>query len=160
MSLPSASSPHRLLLVCSGNICRTPMAVALARLHGDRLNLALEVDSAGTLGIEGAPADAKAAAVCRELGLDLSGHRSKGLTPELLAWADQVLVMEVAHAVCARELLPGLPEDRVQLLGSQAGLGEIADPIGAWFKRPFRTARDQIDRCLRVYLQRLAARSS
>lgn len=148
--------PHRLLLVCSGNICRTPMAVALARLHADRLGLRLEVDSAGTLGIVDAPADPKAVDVCRELGLDLSAHRSKALTPELVAWADDIVVMELAHATFVRQLALDVPEGRVILLGSHGGLSDIADPIGSWFKGPFRTARDEIDRCLQAYLARLS----
>lgn len=150
------ADPIRLLMVCSGNICRSPMAAGLGRALAEPLGLDVEVASAGTLGIVGQPADPKATAVCREIGIDVSGHVSQGVTPELLAWADHVLVMELEHAVFVRSLAPDLGEDKVVLLGSLTGSGDIADPIGSWFKGPFRAARDEIRKALVAFLTRLA----
>lgn len=132
------------------------MAAVLARLHAERHGLDVEVDSAGTLGIVGAPAHPRAIAACREVGLDLSAHRSKGLDAALLARADTVMVMELRHATVVRALRPELPEDAVVLLGALGGGGEIADPVNAWFMRPFRAARDEIDRCLALWFARRA----
>ena len=64
---PMPPAPRRLLLVCSGNICRTPMAVWVARQRSVELGIDLEVDSAGTLGIEGAAPDRRAMDVVAEL---------------------------------------------------------------------------------------------
>ena len=150
-----STRPHRLLLVCSGNLCRSPMAAALAQAHADRVGVEVEILSAGTLGLVDRPANAKAVGVCREIGLELGAHRSRALTPELVQWADRVLVMELGHAVWIRAAVEDLPEDKVMLLGGFAGLGDIADPIGSWFWGPFRTARDEIDRCVRAYFDRL-----
>jgi len=132
------------------------MAVALARLHADRLGVPVEVDSAGTLGIVGHPAHPRAIAACWERGLDLSDHRSKALDAERLAWADTVLVMELQHATSARALAADLREDAVVTLGSLCGGGDIADPVNAWTMRPFRVARDEIDRCLAAWFARHA----
>jgi protein-tyrosine-phosphatase len=137
-------SARKLLFVCSGNVCRSPMAAALAEWIAMQQGAEVEVRSAGTLGLVDRPADPKVVAVCRELGLDLSGHRSAALTPELLAWADRVYVMEDAHAVAARALWPDLAEDAVVPLGPLVGKPDIADPIGSWFKSTFRATRDDL----------------
>lgn len=133
------------------------MAAVLARLHAERRGLSVEVDSAGTLGIVGAPAHPRAVAACRERGLDLTAHRSKALDAALLAQADTVLVMELRHATVARALRPELPEDAIVALGALGGGGDIADPVNAWLMRPFRVARDEIDRCLAIWFERHAA---
>lgn len=144
----------KLLMVCSGNICRSPMAAALAPQIGDRIGLDIVTRSAGTLGLVDRPADAKAVAVCRELGLDLRAHRSQGLSPDLIAWADRILVMELSHAAHLREFYPH-GADKVLQLGPFAGLAFIPDPLGGWTWQ-FRRCRNQIQRGLEVFLQRVA----
>lgn len=148
-----ASRPWRLLFVCTGNICRSPMAAEMARIDGGTRGLDIEAASGGTMGLDAHPADAHAISVCREIGLDLSGHRSRGLDPERLAWADRILVMELAHAQAVHERLPGLGE-RVALLGPFGGSHEIADPHGGW-KFQYRWARDEIRKCVGGLLARL-----
>jgi protein-tyrosine-phosphatase len=132
------------------------MAEALADDLAMVAGLEVECRSAGTLDLDGRPAEPRVVAVCREVGLDLSRHRSQPLTPELLQWADHVLVMEEDHAVEARERWDGLAEDRVVALGPLAGRAEISDPIGSWFKGPYRTARDDIRTALERFLRGLA----
>jgi len=81
----------RVLLVCDGNICRSPMAAAYLRSRAAHAGLAhVVIDSAGLLGIEGAPAAAHAIAVGRAEGFDLTRHRSRGITAaEWLGNADE-----------------------------------------------------------------------
>jgi protein-tyrosine-phosphatase len=95
------------------------------------------VRSAGTLGIFGQPATAFAIAAAREHGADLSGHRSQGLSQELVDWADLILVMERAHVRFIEEHFPEAVT-RTHLLRAfrrapqeLAGDEEIPDPIGA-----------------------------
>jgi protein-tyrosine phosphatase len=140
--------PRRLLIVCSGNICRSPMAHGMAEAHAKTSELPLEVQSAGTLMIEDAPADSRAIRVCKEIGLDITAHRSQGLTPELVGWADRILVMEMAHAMAVRQLCPDIEEDKLHLLGGFIGTTNIEDPIRSWFIGPFRTARSEISEAL------------
>ncbi|MEQ1570821.1 MAG: low molecular weight phosphotyrosine protein phosphatase [Myxococcota bacterium] len=143
----------RLLFVCSGNICRSPMAAALADRRMLALGRDVEVRSAGTLGLVDRPAEPRAVAVCREIGLDLTEHRSRPLTAELVRWADRIFVMEDDHARAVRELVPELREDAVVALGPLVGKAEIADPISSLFKGPYRTARDEIDAALQRALR-------
>jgi len=129
------------------------MAEAIARGLAVRTGRALETKSAGTLGLIDHPADPKAIAVCQELGLPLSQHRSQGVTEELIQWADFVLVMETRHAMELRSRYDDL-ENRLLLLGSYGGVMDISDPIGGWTFQ-FRSSRDLIARCVDGFLQRL-----
>jgi len=88
----------KLLFVCSGNICRSPMAEGYFRHRAARSALShVVVDSAGTLGIFGAPASAEAIRVMAELGVDLTSHRSKGLGAADLRSSDLVIAMSHDH---------------------------------------------------------------
>lgn len=128
------------------------MASAIAEIVALELGLDVEIRSAGTLGFVDRPAESRAIAVCREIGIDLAGHRSRGLTPELVRWADAIYVMEDTHALEVRELVPEVGEIVVQL-GPLVGRPYIGDPLGSWFKGPFRATRDD----LRVAIRRALA---
>lgn len=127
----------RVLFVCSGNICRSPMAAAYLRHRsqaaGERHVL---VDSAGTLGIEGAPASDEAIEVLAEQGIDLKTHRSRGLTAVEVRNADLIVVMTLAHL---EELERRFPEGRAtrRLIRAydaspepKPGPPDLEDPIG------------------------------
>jgi protein-tyrosine-phosphatase len=87
-----------LLFVCSGNTCRSPLAEALARKIADRRGLeALNVSSAGTNAWDNVPATDEALLVGMERGLDLTGHRSRKLTPAIVSEADLIFVMTPGH---------------------------------------------------------------
>lgn len=149
------AEPYRLVFVCSGNICRSPMAEVLAVGAAARRGLPVEARSCGTLLIEDHPADPEAVAVCAEVGLDLSGHLSQGAGDAIVAWADWLLCMETKHARWLRERWPDA-EDRIVLLGTFGGGLEIADPIGGPRSR-FRASRDEIGHAVDGFLARLAA---
>jgi protein-tyrosine phosphatase len=88
----------KVLFVCSGNICRSPMAAEYFRHRAAHSGLShVVVDSAGTLGIEDAPAAEEAVQAMAEIGVDLSGHRSKGLTATLLRTTDLTVAMTRGH---------------------------------------------------------------
>ncbi|MCB9688859.1 MAG: low molecular weight protein arginine phosphatase [Alphaproteobacteria bacterium] len=145
----------RLLFVCTGNLCRSPMAAALADRVALELDLEVDIRSAGTAGIVGEPAHPKVVAACREIGIDLTGHTSSALDLEAVTWADRIYVMESAHAVAVRELLPSLPEEAVVQLGSVIGKAAIDDPIGSWFMGPYRRARDELATAVRAAMKTL-----
>lgn len=146
--------PHRLLFVCTGNICRSPMAEYLARKHGRDTGVDLEVKSAGTLGLTDRPAEPKMVAVARELGIDMRPHVCQPLTDELVEWADRILVMEFTHHAHVVEFHPQ-GRGKTEMLGKYGGLEEIDDPIGAWFKWSFRKARDRIQTCVNPLIDRM-----
>ena len=120
------------LLVCTGNICRSPLAEALLeRALRDRAIAEVTVTSAGTGAWNGAPASEGAYLVGLERGLDLSGHRARLLTRELVEQADLILTMARHHRARVDELGG---EGRVFVLGEYAGRegneAEVSDPFG------------------------------
>ena len=131
--------------------------MAIATWESERRGVEIAIDSAGTLGIVGEPADSKAATVAMELGLDLHEHRSKALTAEHLQWADRILVMTDEHLRYVGTLAPDAV-DRVVPLGRLVGLDEIDDPHGRWFLAPYRRCREDLRRAVDKMLASHASR--
>ncbi|MEX1259075.1 MAG: low molecular weight protein arginine phosphatase [Gemmatimonadota bacterium] len=93
-----AGEAFRLLFVCTGNTCRSPLAEALTQRALVRLGWRqVEVRSAGVLATVGAPASEGSLRAGARHGLDLSTHRSVQVTEELVAWADLILTMSASH---------------------------------------------------------------
>lgn len=126
-------------MVCTGNICRSPMAEWLLRAHLEERGVDAHVHSAGTLQWEGA-ATGQAIAVMQERGIDMSPHRSRALRASLVADADLVLCMTRTHlwavgrhdpdAVDRTFLVPELVR-----LGAKVGPREPGESVRAWAAR-------------------------
>jgi protein-tyrosine phosphatase len=124
-----------ILFVCSGNTCRSPMAEAIGRkLLADRLGVhdleletrGISVTSAGSFAMAGARATGHAADAVKELGADLSHHRSRPLSVELIHQADVIYVMSRGHLRAVTGLVPASALKTEMLDPS----GDIEDPIG------------------------------
>ena len=114
-----------ILVVCHGNIIRSPMAAALLRMHVARLApSALEVFSAGTSASVGAPADSRAIVAAQELGIDLCSHQAQRLSPALVQRADLVIAMDFVNEATIIALAPAAAKKTV-LLGAFRDAGEI-----------------------------------
>ena len=148
-----ATRSHRLLFVCTANICRSPMAAGAASAYAQRRGWEIDVDSAGVMGLVDRPADPLAIKVMAEVGIDLSEHHSKGVSDEVVAWADFILVMELRHQIKLHHDFPA-SENKVLMLGTFGGTHEIRDPMGGWRWR-FRASRDQITRCVVGFMDQL-----
>lgn len=85
-----------ILFVCTGNTCRSPMAEKILSKKANDSNLNLEIKSAGISAVEGYPASKNAREIIKEYGLD-DTHISKKVSKDLLAWADIILTMTIAH---------------------------------------------------------------
>ncbi|SEM80162.1 low molecular weight protein arginine phosphatase [Lihuaxuella thermophila] len=86
----------RILFVCTGNTCRSPMAEAILRKIAQDEELEIEVRSAGVSAMNGSPASKQALQVLGEKGIRHS-HRSRLIEPELVDWADLILTMTRTH---------------------------------------------------------------
>lgn len=146
----------RILFVCSGNTCRSPLAEAvLKRMAEDAGRSDIEVSSAGTQAWDGSPASDGSLLVGMERGLELSAHRSRQLTTEMLEEADLVLVMAPSHLAQAKQMRPPAS---VHLLGGYvAGGGHAStmqDPFGGDLAA-YRETADDIERELQGILEKL-----
>ncbi|HXM37338.1 MAG TPA: low molecular weight protein arginine phosphatase [Gemmatimonadales bacterium] len=122
---------QNVLFVCTGNICRSPLAAALLVRASKERGVEVTVTSAGTGAWDGAPASEGAYLVGLERGLDLSGHRARLLSRDLVEEADLILTMARHHRARVDELGG---EGRVFVLGEYAGREgddvEVSDPFG------------------------------
>ena len=115
----------RILVVCTGNTCRSPMAAGLLARLAELRGVALAADSAGTLGWNERGASPGAVDVMAEVGVDLSAHRSRRVTAADITGADLVLGMTREHVWGLRALAPGaagrifLPAEWVRTLKQQ-----------------------------------------
>jgi protein-tyrosine phosphatase len=116
---------HRILTVCTGNICRSPIAAALL---GARLGESHTVESAGIAAVVGHPATEETAQLAAEHGLDVSAHRARQLDTALATSFDVLLVMTRHHRDWVTRHIP-LAHGRTFLLGHWRDELEIPDPF-------------------------------
>jgi L-threonylcarbamoyladenylate synthase len=143
--------------VCSGNICRSPMAEVIlkALIRRTRYRDLIRVNSAGTLGIEYGAAHQLAILAASEEGLDLSGHRPKGVNKKIMDEAEIVICMAVNHFDYLRKEFPD-QRSKVILLKSwkrEISLANpsVADPIGqseSVFRQTYREITIELKRIL------------
>ena len=138
------SPKKEILMVCTGNICRSPMAEYILRKRLETVP-AWTVSSAGVFAENGHPASAQAVDVLKDWSLDGSPHRSRQLTREMAGAAALIVVMTQGHY---QEVIRAYPEavSKTKLMmsfGSNTPQ-DVMDPYGAPVS-VYRTIRDQID---------------
>ncbi len=143
--------PPRVVVVCYGNICRSPFAKAYLLQRLGELGLSdVEIDSAGLYGPD-RPANTQAKAAAHSFGLDLAGHKSRLFLGHDTGQATLVLAMTRSQRnILTRQF--GVPQDRIELLGDfdveDPPSREIADPYGQsdeQFKAVFNGIARSID---------------
>lgn len=121
------------LFVCTANICRSPLAEGLFRLRLQQSGQPLDdwqIGSAGTWTVDGRPAAPEVIRLMQARGVDLSSHRSRMVSTELLAPCNLILTMEHGQKEALRVEFAALAQ-RVYLLSEMAGRRmEIEDPFG------------------------------
>jgi len=136
-----------ILFVCTGNVCRSPMAEGLTRRALDG-RPGFQVRSAGVGAMDGQPPSANAIRVMKELGIDIAPLRSQLLTAELVREATMIFGMTRGHVDAILLLYPQAAEKTFLLREFDDTLEpfekDIADPIGGSYE-VYRNCRDQIE---------------
>lgn len=142
---------NNIMVVCTGNICRSPMGEALlrTRLEGQQRT----VMSAGIGALIGHPADALACEIMLEKGIDISAHRAQQATLPLLSSMDLILAMDSTHADWMASKYPQL-RGRIHKILKWQENADVADP----YRLPraaFEKAYADIERGVEEWLKRI-----
>ena len=144
---------RRILIVCIGNICRSPLAEVLLK---ERLPN-LTINSAGIAvdknKLSGQHADPIMIATAKSFDLDLTKHRARQLTSSLCDTHDLILVMEPSHIELISQLST-TARHKTLLLGQWSGDATISDPYGKT-TADFQLAHGSIERAVRAWARRL-----
>ena len=114
---------NKILVVCVGNICRSPTGEALLK----HLVPKCEVRSAGVQALVGKPADEQAKNIARLHGIEMEGHLARQLDSAMCHEADLILVMETSHIRAVEKICPTV-RGKVMLFGQWLSNKDIADP--------------------------------
>ena len=142
---------NKVLVICIGNICRSPMAVALLRHHAPHL----QVESAGLRACVGEDMDSLTAQVLADNQVPRPAHAARQLTDEQVRWADLILVMDQRQL---RSITDTAPHTRGKtfLIGKWLDNFEIDDP----YRRPiaaFQRTYTELTRCIEGWLPYLSS---
>ena len=130
----------KILFICTGNTCRSPMAEGLfQKMLSENPELDAKCSSAGISAVKGQKVTPWAAEVCREGGVDISKHRARCLTMEMMEKWDLLVVMTPDQRMLLAEA--GIPEEKLILL-------DVEDPYGGPIES-YRQCRDLLTQRLR-----------
>ncbi|QJC55762.1 Low molecular weight protein-tyrosine-phosphatase Ptp [Polaromonas vacuolata] len=148
---------RKILVVCVGNICRSPVAEAMFKVKLPNI----DVQSAGMSAMLGHSADPMAAQIALANGIDISAHRGRQLASWMLQDADLVLVMETNHQKQLSQQYP-LSRGKIRCLGEfdapgdfgAAGTVDIADPYRQ-SEQAFLLSHERISRGVAAWVSRI-----
>ncbi|WP_460271022.1 low molecular weight protein arginine phosphatase [Bacillus sp. NEAU-Y102] len=140
----------RVLFVCTGNTCRSPMAEALLRHHGgDRF----EVQSAGVFAYPGSDASVYAKEALAEKGISIN-HAAQQVNETLLDWADIVVTMTENHKHIVLGHYPSVEKRLNTLYGLTEGIGkDISDPFGGSLSI-YKKTLDEMEKLVQTLLKK------
>ena len=150
-----------IMFVCTGNLCRSPMAEGLLRqkLADEELDTRHRVSSTGTWAVEGRHASEHAITVMEERGVDISAHIARTITARDVAEADLILVMSREHQQIINNTWPQY-NWKIYRLSEMAGKRkDIPDPYGGpigEYRTTAKTIEDYIDRGFQRILELVA----
>ena len=148
----------KVLFVCTGNLCRSPMAEALlrARLASDEERRHWQIDSAGVWTVDGRPASTLAIEEMARRGIDLSAHRSRSVTGELMCEADLVLAMTQSHVAALEAAFPERAS-KIHLMSAMVDKAfDINDPYGGT-RLEYQYVAEELTHLIEVGYERIVA---
>lgn len=147
---PTFELPRRAIFICSGNICRSPMAAFLFQHACKQAGHSVAVLSMGTLNITGRSAHPHAIEALAPWHIDLTPHRSQGVSLGILAHADVIVAMAAKHR---RSIVSASPQlaSKIRLMSEfdpERGTPvDIDDPVDGTLE-DFIVCRDRLWRCI------------
>lgn len=139
-----------ILVVCVGNICRSPIGEALLQAKLPNIN----ISSAGISALINYPADPQSISLMEEQGIDISAHRARQINNEMILEADLILTMEKRHNKHIQSMFSGTT-GKVHLIGKWLNNREIPDPFRK-SDRAFRIAMENIEKSTNAWVEVLS----
>lgn len=126
-----------ILCVCTGNICRSPMLTYLLRDALAKEGISCTVEGAGTATMDGVPPSGHAVTAMSEIGMDITEHRSRQLTPAIADSTDVFVALSVEHGVTLA-FQYGVDPEKIIVPGNG-----VPDPYGRDLQT-YRECRDEL----------------
>lgn len=137
----------KILFVCSGNTCRSPLAEGIASKTFSNTS-DLKISSAGTSALDGLPASSLAVEVAKKNSIDLSSHKARLLSRTLVKEADLIVTMSSKHRETVGVIEPAALAYTCLLTDfSDEEEGDIVDPIGMGMAA-YEATYSMIDKCV------------
>ena len=124
---------QRVLFICTGNVCRSPMAEGMLRSMAEKIGAEIEVASAGVYASDGHLPSSNSVIAMQEEGIDISRQRSQLLTSDLVAKATHIFGMTLSHLEAVLDHFPGSQEKTFVLrefISDESLDFDVPDPIG------------------------------
>ncbi len=142
----------KIIFVCTGNTCRSPMAEYLMRNYCKKKNLAIDVESRGLACSNGKAISDNSYTALQQIGIDAGGHRSQSFTLRDLFDADLIITMTQSHKDAI--LYHFKAGDKVKTFDEMTGVGNVVDPYGFGLDE-YLKCREQIERGIPFIVQKL-----
>jgi protein-tyrosine phosphatase len=158
----SGRQPTSILFVCTGNICRSPLAEGIVRQAAQQAGVALELDSAGTHDYHvGEPPDPRARSVAKRSGAPIDALRARQVCPEDFQRFDLILAADRGHYKHLQRLRPPGARAELALLTEWCGQDDCVDVPDPYYEadEAFESVYQLLARCADGLLRRLAKSS-